>query len=183
MAIWKIDPTHASADFSARHMMITTVRAGFKTVNGTINFDEANPANSSVEVTIDVASMSSTGLAQRDQHLMSPDFLDAAQFPTITFKSTKVVPHGATEADITGDLTIRGVTRPVTIKAELLGKNKTPWGSEVVGFTGTTKINREDWGLNWNQALEAGGWLVGKEVSISLDVEGVKVPETEAQTA
>ena len=177
MATWKLDPGHSSADFSARHMMITTVRGGFRNVTGTIEYDAANPAASSVEVTINTAEMTSTGLADRDNHLKSPDFLDVENFPTITFKSTSVKPHGETEAEVTGDLTIRGVTRPVTIKAELIGYAKTPWGTDNVGFTGTTKINREDFGLTWNMALETGGWLVGKDISLSLEVEAVKVPE------
>lgn len=183
MTTWKLDPGHSSADFSARHMMITTVRGGFRNVTGTIEYDAANPAASSVEVTINTNEITSTGLADRDNHLKSPDFLDIENFPTITFKSTSVKPTSDTEADITGDLTIRGVTRPVTIKAELLGQAKTPWGTDNIGFHGTTKINREDFGLTWNMALETGGWLVGKDITISLDVEAIKVVETEAASA
>lgn len=183
MATWTLDPGHSSADFAARHMMITTVRGGFRNVTGTIEYDPANPAASSVEVVINTAEMTSTGLADRDNHLKSPDFLDVANYPTITFKSTSVKPLNDTEAEITGDLTIRDVTRPVTIKAEVLGQAKTPWGSENIGFTGTTKINREDFGLTWNMALETGGWLVGKDITISLDVEAIKVTEAAPASA
>ena len=184
MAKWTFDLAHTSADFSARHMMITTVRGSFKTVNGTLVYDKQNPEKSSVEAIIETASMSSTGVQQRDDHLRSPDFLDVAKYPTITFKSTKVEPRdGGSHAKITGDLTIRDVTRPVTLDAEFLGESKSPWGTTNVGFTATTKINREDWGLNWNQALEAGGWLVGKDISITLDVEAIQVPEAAPATA
>lgn len=177
MATWNLDPGHSSAEFSARHMMITTVRGGFRNVTGVIEYDPANVAASKVEVTINTSEMTSTGLADRDNHLKSPDFLDVENFPTIIFKSTSVKPLNETEAEITGDLTIKNVTRPVTIKAELLGEAKTPWGTQNIGFTGATKINREDFGLTWNMALETGGWLVGKDITISLDVEAIKVTE------
>lgn len=184
MATWTIDTTHASADFSARHMMISTVRGGFKKVTGTINFDPANPSAASVEAVIDTASITSTGMEQRDQHLASPDFLDIAKFPTITFKSTKVTPHAdGTTATIAGNLTIREVTREVSFEAELIGVGKNFQGQEIAGFSGHTKINREDWGLNWNMALEAGGWLVGKEITINLELEAVKVTEDAPVTA
>lgn len=182
MAQWNIDSTHASAEFAARHMMITTVRGGFRNITGTVEFDAANPAAASVEAVIDTTSITSTGLQQRDDHLKSADFLDIENFPTITFKSTSVAPYdNGAKAKITGDLTIRGVTRSVVLDTEFLGTGNTPFGTTVAGFTATTKINREDFGLNWNMALEAGGWLVGKDVSITLDVEVVKAAE--AQTA
>jgi polyisoprenoid-binding protein YceI len=178
MAQWKIDPAHASAEFEARHMMITKVRGGFKNVNGTIEYDPANPAAARVEAVIDVKQMVSTGIEQRDQHLQSADFLDAANYPNITFSSTKVEPYADnTRAKITGNLTIRGVTRSVVIDAELLGQQKGFEGKQLIGFSGTTKINREDFGLTWNMALETGGWLVGKDVTISLEVEAVQVAE------
>ncbi len=180
MAQWNIDSTHASAEFAARHMMITTVRGGFRNISGTVEFDPANPEQASVEAVIDTTSITSTGLQQRDDHLKSPDFLDIANYPTITFKSTKVEAYdGGSKAKITGDLTIKDVTRPVVLDAEFLGTGNTPFGTTVAGFTATTKINREDFGLNWNMALEAGGWLVGKDVTITLDVEVVKVVEAE----
>jgi polyisoprenoid-binding protein YceI len=182
MATYKFDPTHTSADFSARHMMITTVRGGFRNVNGTLVYDRENPANSSVEAVIDTATMTSTGLDQRDNHLRSGDFLDVENFPQITFKSTRVeVGSDNTRAKVHGDLTIRDVTRPVTLDVELLGEEKSPFGDTRIGFTATTRINREDFGLTWNMALESGGWLVGKDITITLDVEAILV--TEAVTA
>lgn len=181
MALWNIDTTHTQANFAARHMMITSVRAGFNKITGTVNFDPANPAAASVEVVIDTTSMSSTGVEQRDQHLQSPDFLDTAKFPTITFTSTKVEPYdNGSKAKITGDLTIKDVTKPVVIDAEFLGQGKSPYGTTVAGFNGKTKINREDWGLTWNMALETGGWLVSKDISIELDVEAVLASEPAA---
>jgi polyisoprenoid-binding protein YceI len=177
MAKWNIDTAHASAEFAAKHMMITTVRGGFKSVTGTVDFDPANPSQASVEATIDTTSMSSTGVEQRDNHLKSADFLDIENYPTITFKSTKVEPSAdGKTAKVTGDLTIHGVTRSEVLDAEFLGQINSPFGDVRAGFAGTTKINREDYGLTYNMALEAGGWLVGKEVSISLEVEAILVP-------
>ncbi|MBZ0288239.1 MAG: YceI family protein [Anaerolineae bacterium] len=177
MATWKLDPGHSMAEFAARHMMITTVRGGFRNVTGTIEFDPANPTASSVDVVINTGEMTSTGLGDRDAHLKSPDFLHVEQYPTITFKSTRVKITGDNEAEVTGDLTIRDVTRPVTIQAELIGQAKSPWGEDRIGFSGRTKINREDFGLTWNVALETGGWLVGKDITITLEVEAIKVTE------
>lgn len=182
MAIWNIDSAHASAAFVARHMMVTNVRGTFLGVSGTINYDAANPNASSVEAVIDVKSMASTGVEQRDQHLLSPDFLDVEKYPTITFKSTSVeVNEDGVEGKIYGDLTIKDVTKPVVLNVEKLGENVNPWGKQVIGFTGATKINREDFGLVWNMALEKGGWLVGKDVKIELDVEAVLVTEPVAE--
>lgn len=181
MPVYKLDNTHTSAEFSARHMMITTVRGGFKTVNGTLFFDPHNPANSSVEAVIDTNSMSSTGVEQRDAHLKSPDFLDVANYPTITFRSTKVEPYdNNTRAKVTGDLTIRDVTRSVVLDVEFLGEAKSPFGHTAIGFSATTKINREDFGLTWNMALETGGWLVSKEVTINVEAEAILVEEAAA---
>lgn len=181
MPVWKLDPTHTAAEFSARHMMITTVRGGFKNVTGTLVYDPQNPAASSVEAVIETSQMTSTGLDQRDDHLKSPDFLDVANYPTITFKSTKVEPNAdGTHAKVTGDLTIRDVTRSVVLDVEFLGQANSPFGDTRTGFHGATKINREDFGLTWNMALETGGWLVGKDITINLDVEAILVPETVA---
>lgn len=181
MAQWNLDPAHTAAEFSARHMMITTVRGGFRNITGTINYDPDNPAAASVEAVIDVNTFTSTGIQQRDDHLRSADFLDIANYPTITFKSTKVEPKGdGKHGKVTGDLTIRGVTRPVTLNVEFLGQAKDPWGGTRIGFHATTRINREDWGLNWNMALEAGGWLVGKDVTLNVDVEAVLAAEPAA---
>lgn len=177
MATWKLDPSHTAAEFSARHMMITTVRGGFRNISGTLEFDPANPAAASVEVVIQTADMTSTGLADRDEHLKSQDFLDVANYPTITFKSTRVEPLSDQRAKIYGDLTIRDVTRAVVLDAEYLGVAASPWGDQRAGFTGSVTINREDFGLTWNVALEAGGWLVSRDVKIALDVEAIKVTE------
>ncbi|MBZ0275008.1 MAG: YceI family protein [Anaerolineae bacterium] len=179
MATWNIDTGHTSADFAARHMMITTVRGGFKNVTGKLEYDPQNPAAASVEAVIDTTSMSSTGVADRDAHLKGADFLDIENYPTITFKSTKVEPNAdGSRAKITGNLTVRNVTRSVVLDAELLGIGKSPWGDERAGFTGSVTINREDFGLTWNMALEAGGWLVAKDIKITLDVEAIRVAET-----
>ncbi|MBZ0294072.1 MAG: YceI family protein [Anaerolineae bacterium] len=181
MSQWKIDPTHSAAGFSARHMMITTVRGEFKNVEGTVNFDPEHPENASVEAVIHTDQMSSTGVVDRDNHLRSEDFLNVEKYPTMTFKSTKVEVTGENTAKITGDLTIRDVTGPVTINAEFLGQGSSPFGDTRAGFAGTTTINREEFGLTWNVALESGGWLVGKDIKITLDVEAILV--TEAQPA
>jgi len=173
MTEYVFDPQHSNADFAVKHMMVTTVRGGFKEVSGKLHFDPENIANSSVEATIKTASIW-TGVSDRDAHLKSPDFLDVESYPEMTFKSTSVEAQNDKEAKVTGDLTIRGVTKPVTLDVEFIGETKNPFtGGKVVGFSASTRINREDWGLNWNQALETGGWLVGKEVRITLDVEGV----------
>ena len=165
-------------------MMITTVRGGFKNISGTLVYDKDHPEQSSVEATIDATTLHSAGVQQREDHLRSADFLDVAKFPTITFKSTKVEPNkNGTQAKVTGDLTIRDVTRPVTLNVEYIGESKSPWGTTNIGFTGSTKINREDWGLNWNVALEAGGWLVSKEINLTIDAEAILVTEPVAATA
>lgn len=182
MAIWKFDQAHTFASFSGRHMMVTTVRGKLGTVSGQIEFDPANPAASTVEATIDAAGLNS-GVADRDNHLRSADFLDVANFPTIVFKSTRVEPTSENTAKVYGDLTIRGVTRPVVFDAEYLGQTPSPFGDTRAGFTGTTKINREDWGLTWNLAIEAGGVLVGKDIKIELDAEVILVPETVSAAA
>lgn len=177
MATWNIDPSHTSASYAARHMMITTVRGSFPNVKGTLEYNPDHIENASVEVQIDVREMASTGVVDRDNHLKSADFLDAENYPYITFKSTKVEPLSDHRAKITGDLTIRDVTRPVVIEAERLGQITNMQGNTAVGFAGKAQINREDFGLTWNMALESGGVLVGKEISISLEVEAVLAEE------
>lgn len=184
MANWQIDSTHTLAAFTVRHMMISNVRSAFQKVSGMLTYDATNPNASSVEVVIPVASMATTGDEKRDQHLQSADFLDAATYPNITFKSTRVeVDADGVNGKVYGDLTIRDVTRPVVLNVEKLGESKSPWGQQVVGFTGNTKINREDFGLNWNVALETGGWLVAKEIKIELEVEAILVAEAETEGA
>lgn len=182
MAKWNIDNSHSGVNFSVRHMMVTTVRGSFQNFSGTIDFDPKNPAAGSVEVTIDANSIN-TGANDRDNHLRSADFFDVANHPSITFKSTKVEVKGDNAGKIYGDLTIHGVTRQVVLETEFLGENTNPWGAKVIGFNGTTKINREDFGLTWNVALETGGVLVGKEIKIELDVEAALVVEPVAASA
>ena len=182
MANWTLDPAHTNVSFSARHMMVTTVRGSFAPPTGKLEFDPEHPENSSVEAVIDTTTVS-TGVEDRDNHLRSADFLDVANFPTMTFKSTKIDVTSDDEARITGDLTIRGVTHPVTLAVEYLGALNSPFGDKRAGFAATTKINREDWGLTWNVAVEAGGVLVSKDIKISIDVEAVLQTETETENA
>ena len=171
MTSYTIDPVHSVADFKVRHMMITNVRGEFSGVSGTVVVDHENPANSKVEAKIDVNTIQ-TRDPQRDTHLKSADFLDAEKFPTITFVSKKVAKNGSDDYAVTGDLTIHGVTKPVTFHVEgPTAEAKDPWGNVKTGATAETKINRKDFGLVWNVALETGGVLVGEDVKISLDVE------------
>ena len=170
---WRVDPAHASVEFAVKHMMITTVRGRFTDVDGTVQHDEANPANTKVEVSIKAASID-THVADRDAHLRSPDFLDVEKYPMITFRSTRVERTGAERLRIAGDLTIHGVTRPVMLDVKEEGSGKDPWGGERAGYSATTTIDRREYGLNWNQALERGGWLVGHDVKITLDIELVR---------
>ena len=172
-SVWTIDPSHSSVEFSVKHMMFATVKGRFSDVQGTISLDEDSHATSAVDVEIAAASVD-TRDEKRDAHLRSADFFDAETYPTITFKSTKVEPKGANRAAVTGDLTIRGVTREVVLDTEETGRGQSPFGQDVIGFTATTTINRKDYGLNWNAALESGGVLVGDEVRITLDVEATR---------
>jgi len=169
---WEIDPSHSQATFSVKHMMISTVKGHFNVLSGKLHIDEQNPANSWVEAQVDVASVD-TRDANRDGHLQSPDFFDAANYPTITFKSTKVEPDGDNEYRVLGDLTIRGVTKPVTFKAEYSGQGKDPWGGTRAGLSATAKIDRRDFGLTFNAPLESGGVLVGNDVKVEIDLEAV----------
>ncbi len=168
---WNIDPAHSNAQFSVRHMMISNVRGEFTKVSGKAQFDQHNSSGGfSVEAVIDVNTIN-TREPDRDKHLKSPDFFDAEKYPTITFKSTGAEnsPDGL---KLTGDLTIHGVTREVTLDVEgPTPPTKDPWGNTRIGASATTKINRKDFGLTWNQALETGGILVGEEVKITIDVE------------
>ena len=173
---WHIDPAHSEIQFSVRHMMISTVRGRFTTFSGTVDADEQNPASSQVNVQIDVASIN-TGDERRDGHLRSPDFFDAENYPYVTFKSTKVERQDGTNFRLYGDLTIRDVTHPVVLDVEYAGQAKSPWGTTSAGFSAQTKINRKDWNLNWNVALETGGWLVSDEIKVSIEIELVKQPE------
>ena len=168
---WQIDPAHSAAHFSVRHLMISNVRGEFTKLSGSAVIDPTNPANSSVEVNIDAASVN-TREPQRDAHLRSPDFFDVAKYPAITFRSTNVEPHGADNFNVTGDLTIHGVTHPVTLDVE--GPTppvKDPWGNIRAGVTATAKINRKDFGVAFNALTETGGVVVGDEVKITIEAE------------
>jgi polyisoprenoid-binding protein YceI len=172
---WQIDPSHSLIEFSAKHLMITTVKGRFTSVSGTITVDEQNPDRSKVEAEIATATLV-TGADQRDEHLRSPDFLDVEKFPTITFRSKRIQGTSKNPGDefrVTGDLSIHGTTREVTLDAVYEGTGKDPWGGERVSFSATTKIDRRDFGLTWNQALETGGLLVGNEIKISIEVQAV----------
>jgi polyisoprenoid-binding protein YceI len=173
MATYTIDNAHSDVSFSVRHMVFAKVRGHFDKWTATLAFDEADPTKSIVEATIEAGSIN-TREAQRDGHLKSPDFLDAEKHPHLTFKSKRVEKVGAGNYKVIGDLTIRGVTREVPLEVEELGAGKDPWGNQKVGFLAKTSINRTDWGLKWNQALETGGVLVGEKVDIELDIEAVK---------
>lgn len=169
---WDIDTAHSSIEFTAKHMMVTNVKGRFTRFSGDAHLDETNPANSRVDVTIDLASLT-TGTEGRDNHLRSADFFDVENHPTATFYSTKVEKVGEDRLRVTGDLTIRGVTKPVTLDVTVEGKVKDMQGKDRYGFTATTSFSRKDFGLEWNVALESGGWLVSDQVKISLEVEVV----------
>jgi polyisoprenoid-binding protein YceI len=171
---WQIDPAHSSVEFTVRHMMISNVKGQFEKTTGTITTNGSDPASATIDATIDAASVD-TRVEKRDAHLKSPDFLDVAKYPTITFKSTKVEAAGAGKFRVTGDLTLHGVTKPVVLDVETAGPPiRDPMGNTRAGASATTKINRSDFGLKWNKALEAGGVVVGDEVAISIDVEAIK---------
>jgi polyisoprenoid-binding protein YceI len=170
---WNIDNAHSGVHFTARHMMFAKVRGRFTRWTGTLEVDEENPAASRVSADIEAASVD-TNEEKRDGHLRSADFFDVDKYPKITFRSTKVEPKGPSVSRLIGDLTIRGVTRPVTVAVELLGKGKDPWGNERIVFSGSTSVDRKDFGLMWNQVLEAGGVLVGDKIEINLEIEAVK---------
>jgi polyisoprenoid-binding protein YceI len=172
---WKLDPAHTQVEFSARHMMFTTVRGLFTGVSGTVVIDEENPDNSRVEVEIDAKSID-TRVSDRDTHLRSGDFLDVEKHPEITFRSKRVkgaYAEAGDEFEVVGDLTIRGTTKEVTLEARFEGRGIDPWGGERAGFSARTKIDRREWGLKWNQALEAGGVLVGNEITIEVQAQAV----------
>ena len=170
---WSIDPAHSQIEFAVRHMMITTVKGRFGIVHGTVRSHDADPAKGDVDIEIDADSIDTREL-QRDAHLKSADFFDVEKFPKLTFKSTGISDVQGDHFKLTGDLTIHGVTRPVTLDVTSAGRGKDPWGGERAGFSATARIKRSEFGLTWNQALEAGGFLVGDEVKINLDIELVK---------
>jgi polyisoprenoid-binding protein YceI len=171
---YKIDPAHSTAQFVVRHMMITNVRGGFNSVQGSVVYDPQNPSQTSIEAVIDVNTINTADPA-RDTHLKSADFLDAEKHPTITFKSKKVDSSGEGELKVIGDLTIHGVTKEVVLNVEgVTGEGKDPWGNVRIGASGATKVKRSEFGLTWNAALETGGILVGDDLKIELEVSLIK---------
>jgi polyisoprenoid-binding protein YceI len=170
---WQIDPGHTTVEFSVKHMMVSTTKGRFGGVSGTLVIDEQDPTRSSATVEIDATSVD-TREERRDAHLKSADFFNVETHPQITFKSTRIVAESDVEYKVYGDLTILGVTREVVLKTEYHGQNKTPWGSEVVGFSAETKISRKEWGLTYNAALETGGFLIGDDIKIHLEIEAIK---------
>ena len=171
--IWVLDPAHSQAEFAVRHMMISTVRGRFRKMEGKLVGSLNQPEKASVELTIDVNSID-TAEPQRDAHLRSADFFDAEHHPTLTFKSRQIQPLGDGRFRVVGDLTMRGVTREVPVEVTLEGQVKDPWGNERVGFSAETRINRKDWGLNWNALLEAGGVVVSDEVRVSVQLQFIR---------
>lgn len=179
---WELDPAHTQVEFAVKHMMFTTVRGRFQALDGTIEVDEENPAAGSVDVEIDASSID-TGVEDRDGHLRSEDFLHVEEHPTITFRSTRVEGAPSEPGDefrVVGDLTIRGETREVELETVYEGRGTDPWGGERAGFTAVTEIDRREWGLTWNQALETGGILVGHDLRIELSIQAVKPEEAVA---
>jgi len=170
---WEIDSSHSGIHFSVRHMVVAKVRGQFARWSGTFVAEDADLARAKANVVIDASSID-TGVAERDAHLKSSDFLDVASFPNITFKSNGVEKLSDETLRVSGELTIRGVTREVVLDVEYAGRTKDPWGNERAGFTAKTALDRKDFGLTWNQVLEAGGVMVGDRVTIEIEVEAVK---------
>lgn len=170
--LWQIDPTHSHVEFAVRHMMISSVKGRFGEITGTVRVSDGDPRSAVVDVEIATGSID-TRQEQRDAHLRSADFLDVERFPTLTFHSTTVEPDGD-ELRITGDLTLHGVTRPVTLTATQEGRTRDPWGKERAGFSATARLKRSDFGLTWNQALETGGFVVDDTIRITIDAELVR---------
>ncbi len=170
---WQADGAHSAVNLTVRHMVIAKVHGHFGKWNAKLSLDTADLTRSSVEVEIEAASIE-TGVADRDTHLRSPDFLDAAKYPTLRYRSRRVEATSPDRLRVIGDLTIRGVTREVVLDVEYGGQGRDPWGNTRVGFTATTSINRKDYGLTWNQALETGGVLVADKVDIGIELEAVR---------
>ncbi|CAM5443790.1 YceI family protein [Streptomyces avidinii] len=168
-----IDPAHSSIGFTVRHAMVTNVRGAFTEHEGTLHLDGADPARSTATIEVKIASID-TGIADRDAHLRSGDFFDAEAFPLMTFRSTTAATLGGDTYRITGDLTIKDVTRPLSIDLEFNGSATDPYGNERVGFEGSAEILRSDWGLTWNAALEAGGVMVSDKVKLTFDISAIK---------
>jgi polyisoprenoid-binding protein YceI len=173
LSTWNIDASHSTLGFSVRHLVIAKVHGKFTKFNGAVKLDEQDLAASEVNVTLEAASID-TSEPKRDEHLRSADFFDVVAHPQLTFASKRIEKTGADAFKVTGDLSIHGVKKEVALDVEYSGKGKDPWGNERVAFTGKTSINRTEFGLKWNQALEAGGVLVGEKIEISFDVQAVK---------
>ena len=172
---WEIDPAHTTVEFAVKHMMFTTVRGRFKNVRGTITANRERPEEASVDVEIEAASID-TGVAERDVHLRSGDFLDVERHPRLTFKSKRTegaLGRPGAQFRIIGDLTIRGMTMEIVLKATYLGSGRDPWGKERAGFSARSELDRREWGLQWNQALETGGVLVGHNVKIEVEAQAI----------
>jgi polyisoprenoid-binding protein YceI len=176
---WNIDAAHTSINFSIRHMVVSKVRGRFAKFSGAVNLDDKDLTKSVVEATIEASSID-TGAAQRDAHLQSPDFFDAEKYPQLRFRSTRIEKLRDDRYRVTGDLSIRDVTREISLDVEYGGRAKDPWGNERAGFLAKGSLDRKDFGLGWNQVLEAGGVLVGDRVEIELDVQVVKAAATAA---
>lgn len=176
---WTIDPAHSRVGFAIKHMMISTVRGEFTQFEGEITLDESDPSRSQATGRVTVSSID-TGNTERDGHLRSADFFDAEQHPTITFVSRRIEPQGGDAFRVTGDLTMHGVTKELTLEAELTAPAKDPWGNLRRGVNLTGALNRKDFGLTWNQALETGGFLVDDKVKLEIDLEVVQASPAEA---
>jgi polyisoprenoid-binding protein YceI len=170
---WTIDPAHSSVEFAVRHLMIATVKGRFSDVKGTVRYNDVEPSKSEVDIEIGTASVD-TRAEQRDAHLRSPDFFDVERFPAMRFKSTRIEGDIDGQFQLIGDLTIRDKTHEVALESEFHGRQRDPWGGERMGFEAKGKVNRKAFGLNWNQALEAGGWVVGDDIKLSIEVELVR---------
>jgi polyisoprenoid-binding protein YceI len=176
---WTVDKAHSQVEFGVKHMMFTTVKGQFRNFDATIRLDEENPNDSTVEAVIDASSID-TGVADRDAHLRSGDFFDAEAHPQLTFRSKRIEGASFQEGEtfkVIGDLTIRGTTREVELKATFEGRGRDPWGQEKAAFTAEGKIDRHDFGLTWNQALETGGVLVGRDIKLTINAQFVRAPE------
>ncbi len=172
-ATYQIDSAHSKAGFAVKHMMVSTVRGDFSNVKGTVDFDAANPDAGKIDITIDAASIN-TGQPKRDEHLRSADFFDVSKYPSLTFVSNRISRDSSGIYTVDGTLTMHGVAKPVTLRIEASPEMKDSRGGGRIGATATTKLNRKDWGLTWNRALEAGGVTVGDEVAVTIDVEMVR---------
>jgi polyisoprenoid-binding protein YceI len=180
--VYDVDPAHTSVGFAGKHMMVTTVRGRFKEYAGQVETEDDDPTTGVVNVTIKPVSLD-TGVEQRDQHLRSADFFDVERFPEMTYTSTKVERVGSNRYRVSGDLTIKGQTRPVTLEAEAEERFTDPWGNERIGVTASGKLNRRDWGLTWNQVLEAGRLLVGDQIKLEIETALVRKVEVPAAVA